>query len=49
MDVGDGPRDAALDEECVDLLDLRRSGVQARAGARRRRALPPARARRPPG
>ena len=35
VDVGGGPRDAILDEECVDLLGLRRSGGQARAGAER--------------
>jgi len=35
VDVGDDPRDAALDEECVDLLGLSRGGGQARAGGER--------------
>ena len=33
VDIGGGPRDAILDEECVDLLGLRRSGGQARCGS----------------
>ena len=33
VDVGGGPRDAILDEECVDRLGLRRSGGQARCGS----------------